>query len=281
MSSFMNNKSGSEDNMSQNISVPCRRDKTHCQACCDADLICTHILSAEPTYADLQKLCEEQRGELDKWKAVYTCCKSSPDCANNQLKKLTEELLGEVWSDKHERLYCIMESIETDRDMAQSQLAEWKRTGCRACGGDKGHYEGCHGEAPLVIENEQLRFQLAEKEKEIELLRRMTQNDIVQQLMVAQNQLATQTAEIERLTLLNRQDIVDAIKPFKESWEKELATQTERVRKLTEALKLTEFGSCDACGSCRYCPVCGERSMIRRGHDSECCVWQALNEGDI
>lgn len=42
------------------------------------------------------------------------------------------------------------------------------------------------------------------------------------------SQLATQTAEIERLTLLNRQSIVDVIKPFKESWEKELATQTER-----------------------------------------------------
>ena len=37
---------------------------------------------------------------------------------------------------------------------------------CRACGGDGGHYEGCHGEAALLIKISELESQLqAEKER--------------------------------------------------------------------------------------------------------------------
>ena len=41
---------------------------------------------------------------------------------------------------------------------------------CRACGGDKGHWEGCRGEADLELEISRLTSLLEEKERELCLL---------------------------------------------------------------------------------------------------------------
>ena len=77
---------------------------------------------------DERQEAEKLRGELAEWKKKYTCCESSPTCANNRLKKFCNEMLGEeTWSNKHEYLYNVIADIEMDRDMNELHSANWKK----------------------------------------------------------------------------------------------------------------------------------------------------------
>lgn len=74
----------------------------------------------KPTYEQLEE-------EVAKWKEKYPCCDGKPTCANNKLKKLCDDLLGDgEWTEKHEHLYSIIEAIETDRDMNKAYYEELK-----------------------------------------------------------------------------------------------------------------------------------------------------------
>lgn len=68
------------------------------------------------------------------------------------------------------------------------------------------------------------------------------------------------------------------------------AEQEEIIKKLTEALKQVQWGSCDACGNHMYCPLCDEQKeswwdsvkdcpsdeAIPGKHKADCIVGQAL-----
>lgn len=74
---------------------------------------------------ELRQIIADQAFELKKWRERYDCCNSSPDCANNKTKKFVEFMLGRSkWSKKKEELYCVIESLETDRDMNTCRLKE-------------------------------------------------------------------------------------------------------------------------------------------------------------
>lgn len=86
-----------------------------------ADMKSVFFHAVEAKDAEIARLKEK----VDKWEATYTCCQSSPSCANNASAKLVHELLGEgEWTDKHDRLFSIIESIEMDRDMAKLRTQE-------------------------------------------------------------------------------------------------------------------------------------------------------------
>lgn len=70
--------------------------------------------------ADLRQVAQGLRGELVKWTEKYRCCDGSPTCANNKLKKLCHNLLGDgEWTDKHEYLYNIVADAETSEEWAK------------------------------------------------------------------------------------------------------------------------------------------------------------------
>lgn len=191
----------------------------------------------------LQKLCEEQKAEILRLATINHDLTTDLVEQERELDHFKKSGIVEV-AVRNPAVHEYCRHWEGRTKKAEAKVEE-----------QKGEIEAFQKSSTwyayktVVDENVALKSQLAEKEKEIELLRRMTQNDIVQQLMAAQNQLATQT---EQSYMKVWHDCNGKPRPYPNVLcschpgnvqmrefdpLKELATQTERVRQAEALLR--------------------------------------------
>lgn len=113
-----------------------------------------------------------------------------------RVKNSADPLMRRKRSDGTSEMHPMSEVVEIQaKELAslKASLAEKQSTACRACGGDKGHWEGCRGEAALQIE-------LASLKQENERLKSgWTQQEFIADLQHRREELKSQVVSKDAL----------------------------------------------------------------------------------